>query len=111
MSKLDALDRKLRERLLLGERREGDHLVLADDTLRAALDGSRRLTPAESAALQASPLTVRRPGIACSRSSHPSRISSGRHAPSCRSFTRLASRSAAHAPQGRAGRCCRPLRA
>ncbi len=60
MSKLDALDRKLRERLLLGERKEGDHLVLADDTLRAALDGGRRLTPAESAALQASPLTLRR---------------------------------------------------
>ena len=60
MSKLDALDRKLRERLLLGERKDGDHLVLADATLRAALDGSRRLTPAESAALQASPLTLRR---------------------------------------------------
>ena len=60
MTKPDVLDRKLRERLLLAARKDGDYLVLADATLRAALDGSRRLTPAESAALQASPLTLRR---------------------------------------------------
>lgn len=54
------LERKLRERLLLAPRVEGDRLVLADAVLRAALDGSRPLRPAERAALQASPLTVRR---------------------------------------------------
>jgi hypothetical protein len=53
-------ERRLRERLLLGRRVEGDRLVLADATLRAALDGSRPLTAVERAALQASPLTARR---------------------------------------------------
>jgi hypothetical protein len=53
-------DGKLRARLLLAPRVEGDRLVLADAVLRAALDGSRPLRPAERAALQASPLTTRR---------------------------------------------------
>lgn len=54
------LDRKLRERALLGRRVEGDRLMLGDETLLAALDGSRPLTAGERAALQASPLTLRR---------------------------------------------------
>ncbi|QOL49161.1 hypothetical protein [Massilia litorea] len=54
------IDGKLRERLLLAPRVEGDRLMLADAVLRAALDGSRPLRPAERAALQASPLTTRR---------------------------------------------------
>jgi hypothetical protein len=58
--KHDEHDHKLRERLLLAPRVEGDRLVLADAVLRAALDGSRPLRPAERAALQASPLTTRR---------------------------------------------------
>jgi hypothetical protein len=53
-------ERRLQERLLLGRRVAGDRLVLADATLRAALDGSRPLTAGERAALQASPLTARR---------------------------------------------------
>ncbi len=53
-------ERRLRERLLLGRRIDGDRLVLADSTLLAALDGSRPLTAGERAALQASPLTARR---------------------------------------------------
>lgn len=55
-----ALERKLRERLLLARRAEGDRLVLADGVLLGALDGSRALTANERAALQASPLTTRR---------------------------------------------------
>jgi hypothetical protein len=55
-----ALERRLRERLLLGRRVEGDRLMLDDATLLAALDGSRPLTAGERAALQASPLTTRR---------------------------------------------------
>ena len=54
------IDRKLRERLLLAPRVEGDRLMLADAVLLAALDGSRPLTGGERAALQASPLTTRR---------------------------------------------------
>ncbi|ALK96949.1 hypothetical protein AB595_04555 [Massilia sp. WF1] len=54
------LERRLQEGLLLGRRVEGDRLVLHDATLRAALDGSRPLTAGERAALQASPLTLRR---------------------------------------------------
>ena len=53
-------ERRLRERLLLAPRVEGDRLVLADAVLLAALDGSRPLTGGERAALQASPLTTRR---------------------------------------------------
>jgi hypothetical protein len=60
MKTSDPIDTKLRDALLTGARREGDYLVLADPVLRAALDGSRRLTGAEAAALQASPLTLRR---------------------------------------------------
>ncbi|AXA94638.1 hypothetical protein DPH57_08445 [Massilia sp. YMA4] len=50
---------RLRERLLLAAAAH-DSLVLADATLRAALDGSRPLRPGELAALQGSPLTLRR---------------------------------------------------
>ncbi|MFL6675295.1 MAG: hypothetical protein ACJ8LG_18630 [Massilia sp.] len=57
---MTGLDRKLQERLLLARRSEGDRLVLADEVLGAALDGSRPLTVNERAALEASPLTVRR---------------------------------------------------
>ena len=53
-------ERRLQERLLLGRRVDGDRLVLLDATLVAALDGSRPLTAGERAALQASPLTLRR---------------------------------------------------
>lgn len=53
------LDRKLHERALLAPR-AGDRLVLADATLREALDGTRPLTAAERVALQDSPLTLRR---------------------------------------------------
>jgi len=54
------MERRLQERLLLGRRVDGDRLVLDDATLAAALDGSRPLTAGERAALQASPLTLRR---------------------------------------------------
>ena len=56
----DALDARLRERLLLSRAVPGDRLMLSDATLNAALDGSRPLTPNERAALQQSPLTLRR---------------------------------------------------
>ncbi|MBQ5949891.1 hypothetical protein [Massilia sp. ST3] len=54
------LERRLQAQLLAGQRIEGDRLVLDDAVLRAALDGSRPLRPAERAALQGSPLTLRR---------------------------------------------------
>ena len=54
------LDRKLQAGALLARRVEGDRLVLADAVLARALDGSRPLTHGERAALQASPLTLRR---------------------------------------------------
>ncbi|QNA88838.1 hypothetical protein G4G28_10690 [Massilia sp. Dwa41.01b] len=54
------IEGKLREQLLVGRRVEGDRLLLGDAVLRAALDGSRPLTAGERAALQASPLTMRR---------------------------------------------------
>jgi hypothetical protein len=59
------IDRKLRERLLLGSkpilpRVAGDRLMLGDAVLLAALEGSRALTAGERAALQGSPLTTRR---------------------------------------------------
>jgi hypothetical protein len=57
-------ERRLRERLavrlLLRRAAPGDHLMLADATLLAALDGSRPLTANERAALTRSPLTLRR---------------------------------------------------
>jgi hypothetical protein len=55
-----SLERKLQEKLLLARRVEGDRLRLADAVLLAALDGSRPLTAIERAALEGSPLTVRR---------------------------------------------------
>jgi hypothetical protein len=52
--------RRLEEAALLARRVEGDRLVLGDTVLAGALDGSRPLTAGERAALQASPLTLRR---------------------------------------------------
>lgn len=60
MNTNDPLDARLREQLLLARRVEGDRLMLADAVMNAALDGSRALTEGERAALQASPLTLRR---------------------------------------------------
>ena len=54
------LDRKLQAGALLGRRIEADRLVLADEVLAQALDGRRPLTAGERAALQGSPLTLRR---------------------------------------------------
>ena len=54
------IDRKLRERMLMAQRVEGDRLMLGDAVLLAALEGSRALTAGERAALQGSPLTTRR---------------------------------------------------
>jgi hypothetical protein len=54
------IDDKLRQRLLLARAVPGDRLMLADDTMQAALAGTRALTPNERAALQQSPLTLRR---------------------------------------------------
>lgn len=56
----DGAARRIRAALLTARRVDGDHLMLADATLVAALDGSRPLTAGERAALQASPLTLRR---------------------------------------------------
>jgi hypothetical protein len=56
----DTTLRRLQEARLLDARKPGDRLMLDDATLAAALDGSRPLTAGERAALQASPLTVRR---------------------------------------------------
>jgi hypothetical protein len=53
-------ERRLAEAALLAGRVDGDRLVLGDAVLAAALDGSRPLTAGERAALQASPLTLRR---------------------------------------------------
>lgn len=60
MKPTNDIDRKLQEQLLLARRVENDRLMLADSVLLAALDGSRPLTPNERAALEASPLTLRR---------------------------------------------------
>ncbi|TWI43712.1 hypothetical protein IP92_04765 [Pseudoduganella flava] len=54
------LQAKLQERLLLARAVPGDRLLLADATLQAALDGTRPLSPAELAALNGSPVTLRR---------------------------------------------------
>lgn len=54
------IDDQLRQRLLLARAVPGDRLMLADDTMQAALAGTRALTPNERAALQQSPLTLRR---------------------------------------------------
>lgn len=56
----EATDRKLQQQVLLGRRVEHDRLMLADEVLRAALEGTRHLTAGERTALQASPLTLRR---------------------------------------------------
>lgn len=56
----ESSDRKLQAHLLLARRVAGDRLMLADAIITAALDGSRTLTDGESAALRASPLTLRR---------------------------------------------------
>lgn len=60
MKTSEQTDRRLQAALLLARRVEGDHLVLSDAVLRAAIDGSCHLTADERAALQASPLTMRR---------------------------------------------------
>lgn len=60
VSNTEAIERKLQERLLLSARVDSDRLVLSDPVMVAALDGSRALTRQERAALQASPLTLRR---------------------------------------------------
>ena len=57
---LKTLDDKLREKLLLSRRVEGDRLMLSDVALNAALDGSRPLSAVEKKALADSPLTLRR---------------------------------------------------
>lgn len=54
------LARKLATHAILSQRREGDTLVLEDEVMLAALDGSRKLTPEQSNALTSSPLTLRR---------------------------------------------------
>jgi hypothetical protein len=54
------LDRKLQGSALLARRVDDDRLMLADAVLLQALDGSRPLTHGERAALQDSPLTLRR---------------------------------------------------
>lgn len=56
----DPIDTRLADAILAASRKQGDYLVLADEVLRAALDGTRRLTPGEAQALQGSPLTLRR---------------------------------------------------
>jgi len=53
-------DRKLQERLLLAREVPGDRLVLEDSVLLEALSGSRALSAPQLAALQASPLTLKR---------------------------------------------------
>lgn len=53
-------ERKLQEALLLRSRPGEDELVLDDAVLQAALDGRQPLNAAQLAALQASPLTLRR---------------------------------------------------
>ena len=53
------LERRLQAAVLVSPR-PNDHLVLADATLVAALDGTVPLSAGERAALAASPLTIRR---------------------------------------------------
>ncbi len=64
VSNTEAIESKLRQRLqqrlLLSARLEGDRLVLSDAAIVAALDGSLPLNAEQRAALQASPLTMRR---------------------------------------------------
>lgn len=58
--KTDLTDGKLHAALLLARRVEGDRLMLADEVINAALDGRRHLAEGERAAMEASPLTMRR---------------------------------------------------
>lgn len=60
MNTNDVLERKLRAQILLARRVDGDRLMLSDEVLNAALDGSRPLSGAERTALRDSPLTLRR---------------------------------------------------
>lgn len=60
VNKTEDVQRKLEAALLLARRVEGDRLLLSDAILLAAMDGSRRLTAGEQAALRSSPLTQRR---------------------------------------------------
>ncbi len=57
---LEPIDARLREQLLLAPRVPGDHVMLADAVIIAALDGRRALSAGECAALRGSPLTLRR---------------------------------------------------
>ena len=54
------LQARLQAKVILARRVEGDRLMLADDVMMAAISGIRHLTAGERAALQASPLTLRR---------------------------------------------------
>lgn len=60
MNKTEPSDLKLQEQLLLARRADHDRLLLADSVLLAAIAGRRSLTAAERAALESSPLTLRR---------------------------------------------------
>lgn len=55
-----SIDDKLQQRVLLARAVPGDRLMLGDATMQAALAGTRALMPNERAALQQSPLTLRR---------------------------------------------------
>lgn len=59
MNRSSDIERKLQQ-CLLGQGIEGDRLMLSDGVLRSALDGKRKLTLNERAALEQSPLTARR---------------------------------------------------
>lgn len=73
------LEARLQEQLLLKRATPDDRLLLADETLRKALDGSRPLTSAERTALQASPLTLRRFRLLAQqrRSAAPASVTTG----------------------------------
>lgn len=60
MKTMQAHERRLREKLLLARRVDGDSLALDDQAMLAALDGTRALTPDQAASLRQSPLTLRR---------------------------------------------------
>jgi hypothetical protein len=60
MKRTTSLERRLQEQLMTARRVDGDRLMLADAVMQAALGGSRVLTTDERAALEASPLTLRR---------------------------------------------------
>lgn len=60
MTRLARHERLLLERILLNQVRAEDRLELSDATLRAAIQGERRLTVEEANLLLVSPLTLRR---------------------------------------------------